>query len=139
MGISILVKPNFQYLDILITFDFKIYYLKIEPLNNIWILHQLCLLEEIPDKKEFNERICYYVNHEFYKKLNEKLSLGYLINIQKWLDIYRNFIKVENFRLFYELYEGSQFHPDAIDLIHVMPSLIKKLRSSLRKTNNEQR
>src|SRR6185503_14896514 len=129
----LLIKQIFPYLDILIVFDFKIYYLKIEPMKDIWIIHQICLLEEIPDVTEFKERINHYTRTEGYEKLNKQLSVGYLINIQRWMHIYQNFMGNSRSTYLDNLYDSSQLHPDADDLIKVIPILIKQLKSSSRK------
>jgi hypothetical protein len=122
MEIILLIKRIFQYLDLLIIFNSKIYYLKIEPIRDLWIIHQIYLLEEIPDPIEFKERIQYYTKTQGYERLNKQLSIGYLLNIEHDYHLMRD--------------QRVQLHPDAIDLIKIIPILIKQLKLSSRRTNN---
>jgi hypothetical protein len=125
MKVRILIKQIFTYSEILILFDLKIYYLKMENYEKHSGIVTIYLLEEIPNKDEFIGRIKYYINSENYTPLDYSISEDYLRNLHKLIFIYINFMKSEHLNLFDDLYGDGEFHPDLINLYDAIPNLIK--------------
>lgn len=113
---KLLAKGYGSSLDILITFDLKIYYVHIEKYPNTWLLKQVYLLEEIPNIKDFKNRVEYYINHGGYHKLTDDKMDQYRKKIKQLMHTYINFLDPQYLLNSPDIYDGTAFHPDMIDL-----------------------
>src|SRR5438132_433223 len=116
MNVRLLAKRQINFLEILIIFQFQIYYLNIKVYPDLWIINKIYLLEEIPDKTELEERVHYYMTHESYKSVNKRQKTSYVTKIKQLLSLFLNVFTADELMEFDEIYIDGKFHPDLIDL-----------------------
>lgn len=113
---KLLSKKEGHFLNILIIFDLKIYYILIDEYPDTWLIKQVYLLEEIPNMTDFKNRIDYYINRGNYHKLNDEMMDKYKKKIKQIMLTYFEYLNPKYLVNFPDIYDGKAFHPDLIDL-----------------------
>lgn len=117
---KLLIKKNAQSLCLLIIYDLKLYYLYIQLIQQTLVLKQVYLLEEIPNLKEFKDRINYYQNQGGYKPLNEVKTEKYLNLVKNLMSTYVNYLDKMYLIDLPDIYNGQNFNSDFMDLYQTL-------------------
>lgn len=116
MSCQILLKNTAKSSKILINYNFKIYYIKCQFVDNLCLIDKIYMLEEIPNCDELNQRLQYYTNFESYNKVPKLQAQKYFDSVLKFLSLFIDGFTKKQLDLFDNLYGSGEFHPDLIDL-----------------------